>query len=169
MITPDDLNNPADIVDPTSLFIVQVPPGDVLNVRTSPDPDSPIVGVLQNNASGVQVRQMADLPSRERWAMICQGSACGWVNARYLRRQAEPAAGGGAAAAVTLRVVNVASWDALNMRTEPSASSTVVGAIPANAGGVIWTGQRAQNGNTQWIFVEYGGARGWVNAAYLSE
>jgi len=168
VITPDALNKPTDIVDPKSLFMVQVPPGDVLNMRTSPDANSPIVGVLQNNAAGVRVNQTVDLPSGARWSMICHGSVCGWVNAAYLSQQAEPGAGGGATA-VMLRVVNVASWDVLNMRTEPSGSSPVVGAIQANAGGVVWTGQRAQNDNTQWIFVEYGGARGWVNAAYLSQ
>jgi uncharacterized protein YraI len=168
VITPEDLNKPVDVVDPKSLFIVQVPPGDMLNVRTSPDANSPVVGVLQNNASGVRVNQTVDLPSGARWAMICHGSVCGWVNASYLSRQAEPGAGGGTAA-VILRVVNVASWDALNMRTGPSANSPVVSAIPANASGVAWMGERAQNGNTQWIFVEYGGARGWVNATYLSQ
>ena len=114
------------------------------------------------------MKQTIDLPSGERWAMVCHGPVCGWVNARYLSQQAGPGAGSGTAGMI-LRVVNVASWDTLNMRTGPSASSPVVGAIPANASGIVWAGHRTQNGNTQWIFVEYGGARGWVNATYLSE
>ena len=36
-----------------------------------------------------------------------------------------------------LRVVNVASWDTLNIRARPSASSAVVGEIDPNNAGVI--------------------------------
>ena len=63
----------------------------------------------------------------------------------------------------TWKVVNVASYDVLNIRSGPGARYSKVGAIPAGSGCVIKTGQCRKN----WCRVSYIDQKGWVSLRYL--
>lgn len=69
------------------------------------------------------------------------------------------------ASEIPYRVVNVASWDALNMRNGPSASHRIVGALGPHARG-IYIRNCARHG--RWCLVEGNGISGWVNMRYLA-
>jgi hypothetical protein len=76
-----------------------------------------------------------------------------------------------------LRVVNVASWDTLNIRARPSASSPIVGEIePQNYGVISLRGacvpKRAAWGSRWCPIVHYdggGSSRGWVRARFIRD
>jgi hypothetical protein len=76
-----------------------------------------------------------------------------------------------------LRVVNVASWDTLNIRARPSASSAIVDEIDPNNYGVIrlrgtCTPKSASWGNRWCPIVHYDDrdrARGWVKARFIRD
>lgn len=63
--------------------IVNVPPGDVLNIRAGPSVDFPILGSLPRDARRV--------PSLGRcvegWCPVRRDLVLGWVSARYLARE----------------------------------------------------------------------------------
>jgi uncharacterized protein YgiM (DUF1202 family) len=61
-------------------------------------------------------------------------------------------------------VVNVASWDRLNVRDEPSSSGAIVTKHRYGDCGIVVTGE-VENG---WAPIEDGHFAGWVNAKYIS-
>lgn len=76
-----------------------------------------------------------------------------------------------------LRVVNVASWDVLNMRARPSASSRVVAAIDPDGFGVLALRgtcvPRSVAWGSRWCPVAYsddrGTRKGWVKARFVRD
>lgn len=66
---------------------------------------------------------------------------------------------------IPYRVVNVAGWDALNMRNGPSSRHRVVGALGPRATG-IYIRNCAQH--ARWCLVEGNGKSGWVNMRFLA-
>lgn len=73
-----------------------------------------------------------------------------------------------ATAAERYTVSGVESWDTLNIRSEPSARSTIIGEIPSNGKNVNSTGVERQNGRTTWVQVRWNGVSGWVSKRYLA-
>jgi uncharacterized membrane protein len=73
--------------------------------------------------------------------------------------------------ALAYRVVNVASADVLQVRSQPEASAPIVGHLAANATGIIVTGVKQSVGQASWwqivVEAEAGGA-GWVNSRFLA-
>ena len=65
-------------------------------------------------------------------------------------------------------VKNIAHWDYLNIRSEASASSDVVGKIPSGGDNVVLLGEEQKNGKTLWVKIAFGTVKGWVNASYLN-
>lgn len=63
----------------------------------------------------------------------------------------------------TYQVVNVASWDVLNIRSGPSVRYRIIGAFGPYDGCIVLTGQRRGN----WVRVSGNGQTGWVNGRYL--
>ncbi len=61
-------------------------------------------------------------------------------------------------------VVNVATWDRLNIRDEPSSSGEIVVRHRYGDCGIVVVGE-AENG---WVPIEDGHYEGWVNAKYIS-
>jgi SH3-like domain-containing protein len=60
--------------------------------------------------------------------------------------------------------VNVATWDRLNVRDEPSAAGDIVTRHRYGDCGLVVTGGPAGN----WYLVEDGHYEGWVNGKYIS-
>lgn len=73
-----------------------------------------------------------------------------------------------AVAAERYIVSGVASWDTLNMRTQPDANSDIIGEIPATGSNVTSNGESTQVGRSTWVRVSYNGVSGWVNKRYLA-
>lgn len=65
------------------------------------------------------------------------------------------------------KVIKVASWDSLNMRSGPGVKNGVVAKLPHNATAVRLVGGSQQVGRTHWVEVSWQGKRGWVSKAYL--
>ena len=63
----------------------------------------------------------------------------------------------------TYRVVNVANWDMLNIRSGPSTKYKVVGVMPPDAEGVTIIGEC----DGKWCPVAYRDRSGWVNTNFL--
>ncbi len=72
-------------------------------------------------------------------------------------------------AAGQYKVIKVASWDTLNMRSGPGVKNGVVTKLPHNAVGVSLLAGTQKVGRTQWVEVSWQGKRGWVSKAYLGE
>jgi uncharacterized membrane protein len=73
--------------------------------------------------------------------------------------------------AVAYRVVNVASADVLQVRSQPEPSAPNVGHLAANATGIILTGIKQSVGQASWwqIVVDAeAGRAGWVNSRFLA-
>lgn len=62
----------------------------------------------------------------------------------------------------TYRVTGVEDWDVLNVRSRPTARSTIVGALePGTCGIEILRDRRG------WLKIRSGDTRGWVNGRYI--
>jgi hypothetical protein len=70
-------------------MVVNVAPGDVLNVRKGPSVDFEVVGGLPPGSRGVTVTG----PCQSLWCPVEHASARGWVNTTYLAREEPPGAG----------------------------------------------------------------------------
>jgi uncharacterized protein YgiM (DUF1202 family) len=65
-------------------------------------------------------------------------------------------------------VVNVASDDALNVRSRPGVGHPIAGTIPFHGTGVrVYAGGQEISGSW-WVPVQYEGLAGWVNSHYLA-
>lgn len=63
----------------------------------------------------------------------------------------------------TYQVVNVAHWDALNIRSGPGVGFNIVGSFAPDDGCIVLTGQR----RGPWVRVSGNGQTGWVHSVYL--
>lgn len=69
--------------------------------------------------------------------------------------------------AAWFRVEGVAEDDVLNIRSQPDASSRVLGSIPPQEGYVEGLGAPTTVARSTWQRVHYAGVTGWVNARFL--
>ncbi len=69
----------------------------------------------------------------------------------------------GAYAQATLRVIDTAPNDVLNVREFPTSDARIVGVIPPDGRGIVPTGER--NGN--WVVVRYRRVEGWVSRRFV--
>ncbi len=68
-----------------------------------------------------------------------------------------------AQAQTTLRVIDTAPNDVLNVRELPTSNARIVGVIPPDGRGLVPSGER--NGN--WVFVRYRKVEGWVSSRFV--
>jgi uncharacterized membrane protein len=67
-----------------SFSVVGVAEGDVLNMRSAPDPASAIVGSIPPNAPGIAAVGAPTQIAQTTWQRVSYGGNVGWVNARFL-------------------------------------------------------------------------------------
>lgn len=77
------------------------------------------------------------LPASQSWACACCGS---------------------------YKVVRVANWDVLNVRSGPGTGFKVIQKLLPGEGCIIKTGERSGN----WVRIQTGNGYGWVNRKYLA-
>ena len=82
-----------------AFMVVNVAPGDVLNVREGPSAHFEVVGGLPPGSRGVTVTGAC----QSRWCPVEHPSARGWVNSTYLAREEPPGAQTDAPAGLTGR------------------------------------------------------------------
>ncbi|CAO4142289.1 SH3b domain-containing protein [Methylorubrum thiocyanatum] len=70
---------------------------------------------------------------------------------------------GMAQAQQTLRVIDTAPNDVLNVREYPTTDSRIVGVIPPDGRGLVPSGERTGN----WVFVRYKKVEGWVSQRFV--
>lgn len=66
------------------------------------------------------------------------------------------------------QVINVATWDALNMRSGAGSRFDIIGSIPANTNGITLTNDVSDVGESTWVKIIWNGQTGWVNKRYLT-
>jgi hypothetical protein len=69
--------------------------------------------------------------------------------------------------AASFRVEGVAADDVLNIRSQPDASSRILGSIPPQESHVEGLGAPSTGARSTWQRVRYAGVTGWVNARFL--
>lgn len=67
----------------------------------------------------------------------------------------------------TYQVIKVRMDDVLNMRSGAGTQNQIVGTIPPDGGNIRIVGGPKPVGSSNWVEVEYGSQRGWVNRRYL--
>lgn len=65
--------------------VTGVEPGDVLNIRETPDPEGAIVGGIPANARRVRGFGCEETAAGQGWCRVKYGDVVGWSRARYLR------------------------------------------------------------------------------------
>lgn len=117
-----------------------------LKVRSGPGLTYDTIGVVSRNDKLVVVDKEND------WLQIKFGSTTGWVASWYTSSEAVE---------MTNKQV-VSKANRLNVRTEPSTSSAVIGQL--NEGDQT----PAYKSEGEWIEIDFQGRKGWVNAAYIT-
>lgn len=68
-------------------YVVYVSSDDVLNVRTGPGVDNPVIGVIPHDGTGIQITGSGTMVEDALWVPIQYQDITGWVNSRYLAEQ----------------------------------------------------------------------------------
>lgn len=121
---------------------------DQLNVRTTPDPTSQIVGTV------TKATRLPILTQKNGWAQVkLANGKTGWLVSKYVKMIDIP------------RTVYVKSTvDMLNVRAEPNATSQILQIIDKNG---VFLQVKKQG---EWAQIKLSNnANGWVNARYLAE
>ena len=130
--------------------VVNVRPGDVLNMRAKPSSTAVIVARKRHDECGIRVNRRC----RGNWCPVEDGHSLGWAHRRYLA-MVSPA---------MYCVSGVAPGDTLNMRAYPSSQSRVIHWLSRRQCGIAFLPYAV--GNWQKIRVE--GWQGWAFRRYLS-
>ncbi len=72
--------------------VVDVASNDVLNIRSGPGADNPVVGEIPSDGTGIRVTGDGVVVGDSRWVPIVYGSTEGWVNSQYLTEEVSPEA-----------------------------------------------------------------------------
>lgn len=68
-----------------TMGVVSVTPDDVLNIRTAPGVENPILGIYSSNETGIAVTGATAVVDDSRWVQVCDSEGMiGWVNGTYL-------------------------------------------------------------------------------------
>lgn len=101
-----------------------------------------------------------DQPSHEVGHVIIQSAGRSSIALLLLVSIVIPTA---AVAQSTLRVIDTAPNDVLNVREYLTIGARIVGVIPPDGRGIVPTGER----NGAWVFVRYRKVEGWVSRRFV--
>ena len=130
--------------------VVNVLPGDVLNMREGPSASSPVVARKRHNECGILVTRTC----RGNWCPVEDGHSLGWAHRRYLAI-VSPA---------TYCVSGVAPGDVLNLRAYPSSGSRVIHRLHRRQCNIAFLPHAVGN----WQKIRVDGWQGWAYRRYLS-
>lgn len=130
--------------------VVNVDPGDGLNVRTGPGVAAPAIGSLWPGQCGVFVTG----PCLGNWCPAEDGHLLGWVHRDYIA-MVSPA---------LYCVTGVKIDDVLNLRAGPSASADILTALAPDQCGIAFL----PFADGAWQKIRVAGWEGWAARRYLS-
>lgn len=117
-----------------------------LKVRTGP-------GLTYNTIGAVTKGDKLDVIGKENdWLQINFGSSTGWVASWYTTKE-------------SLELTNkqiVSKVNRLNVRTEPTTSSAVIGQLQEG------DSANAYKSEEDWIEIDFQGRKGWINQSYIT-
>lgn len=150
----------ARALDPVRYCVVDVSSSNGLSVHKAPGAKTLRLGTIKSGACGL--RYMG-LETRDgRWVLVNYRGLEGWIRVRHLkaagtlRPPQRPAT-------TNFRVVGVASWDKLNVRSRPNSNARLRGTLTSGAACIALTG-KCRSG---WCPIRYRNVSGWVNARFL--
>lgn len=138
------------IIPGTEHCVVNIPTSDSLNMRERPDAASRILMPLPYARCGIVVNG----DCRGSWCPVEAHRTRGWAHRNYLA----------AVSAARYCVTGLESWDRLNLRAFPSASSRVIAQLPRGQCGIALLPYAVDN----WQKVRLDGWEGWVSRRYLT-
>ncbi|MFF2447678.1 SH3 domain-containing protein [Neobacillus sp. NPDC058068] len=128
---------------------------DQLRVRSGPGTSFPIVGFLNKG------QQVTVLDQNENWCKISSSSTEGWVTRDFLEYKTVKQENTPATPPAKTVTSGVVIGDTLNVRKEPSSSSTLVGKLTKGTTVTIYSKQN------NWLEVGFSTLRGWVSAEFI--
>jgi uncharacterized protein YgiM (DUF1202 family) len=133
-----------------------------LNLRSAPGSGSSIVAVLQTGATG-SVLEGPSNASGYVWYRLSTSSGTGWAAADYLTRTTAPPPSSGS---FSLGDPIMVTTDALNLRSSPGTSSSVLTVLYQGTAGTIAGGPQSSGGST-WYQIETSAGTGWVAGQFI--
>ncbi|ETI66962.1 SH3 domain-containing protein [Neobacillus vireti] len=128
---------------------------DQLRVRSGPGTSFPIVGFLNKG------QQVTVLDQNENWCKISSSSTEVWVASDFLEYKTVKQENTPAMPPEKTVTSGVVNGDTLNVRKEPSSSSTMVGKLTKGTTVTIYSKQN------NWMEVGFSSLRGWVSAEFI--
>lgn len=128
---------------------------DQLRVRSGPGTSFPIVGFLNKG------QQVTVLDQNENWCKISSSITEGWVARDFLEYETIKQENTPAPPPSKTTSSGVVNGDTLNVRKEPSSSSTLVGKLTKGTTVTIYSKQN------NWLEVGFSTLRGWVSAEFI--
>ncbi|WHY84841.1 SH3 domain-containing protein [Neobacillus novalis] len=128
---------------------------DQLRVRSGPGTSFPIAGFLNKG------QQVTVLDQNENWCKISSASTEGWVARDFLEYKTVKQENTPAPPPAKTASSGVVNGDTLNVRKEPSSSSTLVGKLTKGTTVTIYSKQN------NWLEVGFSTLRGWVSAEFI--
>ncbi|WP_300527599.1 SH3 domain-containing protein [Maricaulis sp.] len=126
--------------------VVNVDPGDVLNIRAAPQSSADILGALPPDAAMIEV-----LEEEDGWARIISGEGYGWVSMAYLEPVMRPVTYGGAPLA--LQCAGTEPFWGLALNGDESVRFTDPMGDGEAAEGILTESREAQS--RPWPFIYY--------------
>lgn len=157
---PDPVVPAPEPVQSARYRVIEVEPGDVLNVRNGPGVANSVVGSLAGDETRVMATGQSSLQGSSTWFEL-SAPIDGWVNSRYLE-----AVEVRASIQTTHRVTGVADDDQLNVRRSPGLEAPVVGQLEPGETNVTPSGAVIVVGVAEWYELAEPLA-GWCNSRYL--
>jgi N-acetylmuramoyl-L-alanine amidase len=128
---------------------------DQLRVRSGPGTSFPIVGFLNKG------QQVTVLDQNENWCKISSSNTEGWVARDFLEYKTINQENTPVPPPAKTTSSGVVNGDTLNVRKEPSSSSTLVGKLTKGTTVTIYSKQN------NWLEVGFSTLRGWVSAEFI--
>lgn len=176
--------------------VVNVLPGESLNLRAYPSPKSRIKVAIPHNASWVLKLAKSKQVGSSTWQQVRWQNAEGWVNARFLQldtraawilkrrklcmndpKQAAKACCGFPERQAKKRFQGVKAFavqavnegNSLALRSHPSnVDGQTIVSIPHNGRWITHLGkERRSKAGEYWMYARWNGQNGWLNKAFL--
>lgn len=136
---------------------------EMINLRSEPTLRSLIVATLPRLAEGTITE--GPMPANGyRWYKIDVGGTIGWSAEQYLGRPGEVVP---PSMFIIGDAVEVADPDGINLRTEASASASVIASLSPGVRGAVVDGPRVAD-RLSWLQVQTPQGTGWVAETYLT-
>lgn len=153
----------------TTYTITGIAFNDVLNVRSGPGMNFPIVAKLSDGDGGVRITGESVVNGDDDWVPIQFPGGKGWTRPKFLTSlpsgiTVQQASG---IQRKVYRVAGIDPADTLNVRAGPGVNYSIVDKVFNGKRGLRITGASVKNGPDDWVPIDYDDKRGWIRPIYL--